>query len=212
MNIRNTIITIVLSPTLGASVAVAQAPTATAPAAVPSIESASALNKKNSVNVSPLGLLVGSYGVNYERLLDGHHGLLVEGNFASSSSSNASNSSFGGTLGYRYHWSGGQDSGFVGLNLSYSSGSSEAVVTTDDGMTSFDLDTTATTITANVGRRWAWDSGLNVTLRFGLGKGDYDVSTDSEDPDAQEAVELVDDLLEFLPLAVDGELSVGYAF
>ncbi|HUH04452.1 MAG TPA: hypothetical protein VML75_20795, partial [Kofleriaceae bacterium] len=66
--------------------------------------------------------------------------------------------------------------------------------------------------TGNIGKRWAWDSGLNVTLRVGAGYGNYGISTDSEDPDAQEAVALVDDLLTLIPIALDGELSVGYAF
>lgn len=79
-------------------------------------------------------------------------------------------------------------------------------------MKKFDVDTTVSSITANVGRRWAWDSGLNITFRIGAGKGNYDVTTESDDPDAQEAVKAVDDLLAFLPVAFDGELSLGYVF
>lgn len=172
----------------------------------------SALTKENSVNLSPLGLLSGSYGLNYERLIGGYHGVLVEGNFSHSSGDNASSNSVGGTVGYRFHWRGSQNSGFVGLNLGYFKGSGEGSITNNGMMKTFDVDTTVSSITANIGKRWAWDSGLNVTFRIGAGKGNYDVSTDSEDPDAQEVVKNVDDLLAFLPVAFDGELSLGYVF
>ncbi len=162
--------------------------------------------------MSPLGLLSGSYGINYEKLFGGYHGLLLEGNFASSSDRDASSSSFGGTLGYRFHWRGRQDSGFLGLNLGYFSGSGEGSVGTDMSRKTFNVNTTVSSITVNVGRRWAWDSGLNITFRIGAGKGNYDVTTDSDDPDAQDVVNAVDDLLTFLPVAFDGELSAGYTF
>lgn len=168
--------------------------------------------KENSVNLSPIGAFSGSYGINYERLISGYHGVLVEGNFGRASGDGASSSSFGGTVGYRFHWRGSQDSGFVGLNLGYFKGSGEGSVTLGDTKKTFDVETTVSSITANIGKRWAWDSGLNVTFRIGAGKGNYDVTTDSKDPDAQKVVKTVDDLLAFLPVAFDGELSLGYVF
>lgn len=168
--------------------------------------------KKNSLNLSPLGLLSGSYGLTYERLLSGYHGIIAEGNYASSSSSDASSDSVGATIGYRYHWRGRQDSGFVGLNVGYFDGSGSGKVTTNSMTKSFDVNTKVATITANIGRRWAWESGLNITFRIGLGQGNYDVSTTSDDPDAKKAVELVDELLTIFPVAFDGELSAGYMF
>ena len=211
MHIKTTLFTLVLSTPLLAASALAQAPSE-APAQPMPVVQQSALDKENSVNLSPLGILSGSYGLNYERLIGGYHGVLVEGNFSSSSGDDASSSSLGGTLGYRFHWRGNQDSGFVGLNLGYQTGSGEATITSGDTMKKFDVETTVSSVTANIGRRWAWDSGLNITFRIGAGKGNYDVTTDSDDPDAQEAVKLVDDLLAFLPVAFDGELSLGYVF
>ena len=206
-----TLPTLLLTAPLFVASALAQAPSEPPMAPMPEVE-ANALSKENSVNVSPLGVLSGSYGINYERLFGGYHGLLVEGNFGRSSSGDASSSSLGGTIGYRFHWRGNQDSGFLGLNLGYFTGSGEGTVTNGSETKTFDVDTTVSTITANVGRRWAWKSGLNVTLRIGAGRGNYDVTTDSDDPDAQEIVKAVDDLLAFLPVAFDGELSVGYIF
>lgn len=172
-----------------------------------------ALNKANSVNLSPLGLLVGSYALNYERLMNRRHGLLVEGVFTSATGDGTSSTGYGGVVGYRWHWSPSQDSGFAGLNVGYQVGTGTAQVEDGDGdKASFDVDTTALTVTANIGRRWAWDFGLNITLRAGLGYGKYDVSTDSDDELAQDAVELVDELLTLIPVAIDGELSIGWIF
>lgn len=168
--------------------------------------------RTNSVNVSPLGLLIGSYSVNYEKLFGGSHGLLVEGYFANSSGDDASAFSLGLSVGYRWHWSGKQNSGFLGVNAGYGLGGAEATINTGAVEKTFSLDTTALALTANVGKRWAWDSGLNITLRIGAGYGNYGVSTDDPDPDAQDAVEAVDTLLSFLPVAIDGELSIGYTF
>jgi hypothetical protein len=38
------------------------------------------------------------------------------------------------------------------------------------------------------------------------------LTTTSTDPDAQTAVKFVQDILTLLPIAFDGELSVGYTF
>ncbi len=211
MQIKTVLSTLVLSTPLFAASALAQAPSAMPMEPMPTVKQ-SALDKQNSVNLSPLGVLSGSYGLNYERLLSGYHGIIVEGNFSSSSNDEASSSSVGATVGYRFHWRGNQDSGFLGLNLGYYAGSGQGTIDNGTTMKTFDVDTTVSSITANIGRRWAWDSGLNVTFRIGAGKGNYDVSTKSTDPDAQEAVKLVDDILSFLPVAFDGELSLGYLF
>ena len=182
-----------------------------APGSAPAIQKPAAAAQENSINVSPLGLLFGSYTLNYERLVGGYHGFLVEAGFANLSNDASSSSSFGGTVGYRFHWSGEQNSGFVGVNLGHERGTGDATLTTGSRK-KFNVDSSVTKVTANVGRRWAWNSGFNITLRIGAGWGNYDITTDSQDPDAQEAVELVDDLLTLLPVALDGELSIGYAF
>ena len=168
--------------------------------------------KQNSINVSPIGLVFGSYSLNYERLVNRHHGFIVEGDYARLSDDESEQATFGGNIGYRYHWSGGQDSGFVGLNVGYAQGTGEASTTTNDVTKTFDVDSTVTRVTANVGRRWAWNSGFNITLRVGAGYGDYTITTQSADPEALDAAKNIDDLLTVFPVAIDGELSVGWAF
>jgi hypothetical protein len=178
----------------------------------PSITQQAPAEKENSINVSPIGLVFGSYSVNYERLINGHHGFIVEGDYARLSDDDSEQATFGGNLGYRYHWSGGQDSGFVGLNVGYGQGTGEASTTTNDVTKTYDVDSSVTRVTANVGRRWAWNSGFNITLRVGAGYGDYNITTDSDDPEAQQAAKDIDDLLTVFPVAIDGELSIGWAF
>lgn len=167
--------------------------------------------RTNSINASPLGVLIGAYNVNYEKLF-GSHGFLIEGSYARASNDDSSSADGGLNVGYRWHWRGKQNSGFLGITAGYSLGTGEATV--GDGMSqdSFDVDYRVFAVTGNIGKRWAWDNGLNVTFRVGAGYGNWDVSTDSTDPDAQEATELVDDLLTLLPVALDGELSLGYTF
>lgn len=203
--------------TLLASAAYAQEPAPDAPDVEPAAEASdSALTKSNSVNLSPLGIAIGSYALNYEHMFDGGHGVLAEGLLSISSDDDASSTAYGGGVGYRWHWNGTQNSWFTGVNLSYLVGNGDATVErTSNGMTTrekFDVSLTEFAATANIGRRWAFDFGLNITFRVGAGYANRDVSTDSDDPLAQDAVQLMDDLLNFIPVALDGELSVGWVF
>lgn len=165
--------------------------------------------KNHSVNANPFGLLAGSYSFNYVYLTPEGNGFVGELSYSSSSSTDGSESSATGAgLGYRWHWNPKQQSGFIGAQLAYGVGTGSAQV----NGTKFDVDTTALTVTANIGKRWQWDSGFNITFRIGGGWGSYSASTDDESPDAQKATELVNDLLSLLPIAIDGELSAGWTF
>lgn len=208
----------VLTLTLAATAAFAAAPNATcaqeAPTKLP--PKTPPPERANSININPLGAIFGSYTLNYERLFLNTHGLIIEGVFATSSNDDSNSTTFGGSAGYRWHWSGEQDSGFLGAMVGYQQGSGDATVeTTVNGQTTketFQVDTNVFHVTANIGRRWAWDSGVNITFRFGAGYGDWKVSTDDTSANAQDAVKLVDDLLNLLPVYLDGELSLGYTF
>lgn len=178
----------------------------------PQTQEEAAPEKANSVNLNPLGVVFGSYSLNYERLFGGTHGLLVEGLFSSSSNDTSSTVAYGGLVGYRWHWSGRQNSWFLGANVGYETGSGDGTVTTNGVEEKFDLSVSRLSATANIGKRWAWDFGLNITFRVGAGYGSYDVSTESDNPDVQDAVKTVDELLNFLPIAFDGELSLGWNF
>jgi len=170
----------------------------------------------NSINLNPLSLLGGYYGVSYEHLFDRTHGLLIEPFLYRKASGDTKSSSFGGYAGYRWHWSKSQNSGFLGVNAGAAFGTGSASITTSvNGVSttkSFDVNTRVIEVTGNVGRRFAWDNGFNLTLRIGAGYANRKVSTDSKDADAQRVVKLVDDLIKFLPIALDGEVSIGFIF
>jgi hypothetical protein len=180
--------------------------------------------RENSFNLSPLGLLYGSYSLNYEHLSGGTHGLLIDGHIdRDSGTASASDSSgtttgtsrstdYGIGVGYRWHWSGEQSSGFLGLMAGYTVGSGTSTLTSGNMTSRFDLKIRAPWVVANIGKRWQWDSGLNITFRIGGGLAKYTVTTTSMDPDAQTAVKFLQDILTLLPIAFDGELSVGYTF
>lgn len=163
-----------------------------------------ALTSMNSVNFGYMSL-------GYERLLDPHHGFLVEARLRMDSDrkEGTESTNYGGSLGYRYHWSGGQDSGFVGLNVRTLRGTGEATVTTHGEERTLTADTYSIAVLPNVGRRWAWDFGLNVTARLGVGYERWTVATDRADDDA---VAPLKELLAPLPIAFDGELSAGWSF
>jgi hypothetical protein len=161
------------------------APSATEPLAV---TTAAPVERHHSLNANPMGVLFGSYGLTYE-YLSGGNGLLVEGGLSHSGGDDASSTSYGGAVGYRWHWRGRQNSGFLGANVGFYGGTGRATI--DDGSgtpESFDMTVQSLQVVMNVGKRW------------------------HTDPDAQEAVEMVQDILDFIPIALDGELSLGYSF
>lgn len=176
--------------------------------------------RANSINGNPFGFLVGSYSLNYERLVNGTHGFLVEGNFGLTEGTTTTNgqankstsTNYGGGAGYRWHWSGRQQSGFLGLMAGYTVGSGTGTLTSGAMSKSFDLKIKAPWVVANIGKRWQWDNGLNITFRIGAGWAQYTVSTSSMDPDAQAVKDFMQDILTLLPIAFDGELSLGYTF
>ncbi|HWM86455.1 MAG TPA: hypothetical protein VNO33_11470 [Kofleriaceae bacterium] len=167
--------------------------------------------RANSINISPLGIVFGAYNLNYERLF-GAHGLLVEAGLARVSDDGDKATSVGGSLGYRWHWRGRQNSGFLGVSAGFYDGTGEGTLEDGDMERSYDVDVTSYYLVANVGKRWAWDNGFNFTLRVGGGYGHYDITPRSDGPEAQEAAEELKDVLTEIPIAIDGELSLGYTF
>jgi len=180
--------------------------------------------KTDSVNASPLGVVFGSYSLNYEHLASGTHGLMAElstfratqwsqmGDANGITTTNGSARVLSGGVGYRWHWSRQQDSGFLGFLAGYGAGSGTSTLTRNGVASQFDVSVKAPWFVVNIGRRWQWDNGLNLTLRIGGGRARYKVSTTSSDPDAQMTISMLQDLLDRFPIAIDTELSLGYSF
>lgn len=168
--------------------------------------------KTNSINVSPLGALVGNYSLTFEHLFNGTHGVIVEGNTSFDSGSDASSYQVGGGVGYRWHWRGRQNSGFLGVMVAQSFGSGEVTTTSNGQQMTYEMGVRSTTVTGNIGKRWMIGDAFNVTLRLGLGWGHHVATAKVNDQAAKDAEEKLNDLLAFLPIGFDGELSVGYVF
>ena len=161
----------------------------------------------NSINVSPLGLVFGNYALTYEHLFAGQHGVIVEGIASRSANDDSSQLQFGGAVGYRWHWRGRQNSGFLGVMLAQGVGNGEVDL---NGM-KHDMTVRSTTITGNIGKRWMIGPA-NITLRLGLGYGHYTVDAKEDSQAAKDAEQTLNDLLTLLPVGFDGELSVGLVF
>jgi len=118
--------------------------------------------------------------------------------------------------GFRYYWSQMQDSGFVGLTVSYATGT--ARYESDGGVVGFpparfEFDAERIAFTASLGRRWAWDNGFNITWRLGLGAGTFELEPKREDPGNDSAQTNIENAMLFTPpLMRDGELSLGIIF
>ncbi len=165
----------------------------------------------NSININPLGVVGLNYALTYERLFAGSHGLVVEGIATISNGDDGDSQQFGGGIGYRWHWRGRQNSGFLGVMFSQGFGSGEVVISDASGEMKHGMTLRSTTVTANIGKRWMIGP-VNVTVRAGLGYGKYVAKAKEDTQEAKDAEELMNDILAFLPIAVDGELSVGYTF
>lgn len=168
--------------------------------------------KTNSINVSPLGALLGNYSLTYEHLFNGSHGLIVEGNAAFDSNSDSSSYQMGGGVGYRWHWRGRQNSGFLGVMVAQSFGNGEVTTTSGTQKMTYDMGVRSTTITGNIGKRWMIGDSFNITLRLGLGWGHHVATAKADNQEAKDAEKTLNDLLAFFPIGLDGELSVGYVF
>jgi hypothetical protein len=160
-------------------------------------------DQKNGVQLS-WGLF--SFGLNYERLLGGMHGVLVEGVY---SPSEKGGGSLGGGAGYRWHWSRekGLGSGFLGLMVKYFSMSGEVTITSGNTVTKSPVTATLFSIVPHIGKRWIIGPGVSIVARVGYGYANTNFNwsdIDAVDNFIEDAFELVG--------AFDGELSIGYSF
>ncbi len=193
------------------SIALAQAPSAPMPGFAPLVVEQK-VEKENSINISPLGLVAGNIALTYERLFSGTHGVIVEGVMNRSSSDDGDSLQFGGSIGYRWHWRGQQNSGFLGATFSQTMGSGSVTRTANGASMTHDMSVRSTMITANIGKRWMLTDAVNITARIGLGWGHHVATAKDNTPEAKESEEFMNDILSLLPIGAEGELSLGYAF
>lgn len=164
-----------------------------------------------AINMCPGGIAFGIYSVNIEYLLSQSHGLVFRLDYESVSESYDGDAikanGFAIILNYRWHWSGGLESPYLGSYVRYR----HYIGNGTSGSTEFDYTMPELTLGLNIGKRWVWNSGFNINLAFGYGISTYSMETDPANA-ANEATltKFVDEYTFFGPFL--GEFSLGYAF
>jgi hypothetical protein len=165
--------------------------------------------RPNAINLSVLGVVIGSIRLNYERMLQPKHGVFAEAIVAPDVLRGFDFVSYGGAAGYRFHWRGVATSGFVGgsFSVTYGSGTMPTYHLGDTKTVDFTGNVWTLAIAPHIGKRWVFEpSGVNLTLRFGVGYA-YRIVDPSAGTPAQATHNL-----EHSFFTSDGELSVGYSF
>jgi hypothetical protein len=175
------------------------------------VEASPPAERTRSINADAANVALGNYGGNFE-WLHGGHGLLVEASYFHHGNGSTSVDGGGAALGYRWHWRGRQNSGFLGVSASLGVGGATATDATHTPAVTYDLSVRTLAVVANLGKRWQFANGFNITARVGGGWARRTVATAATDPDAVQAAKDVEDLMSLLPFALDGELSAGYSF
>jgi hypothetical protein len=137
---------------------------------------------------------VGDFALGVEQHLGAHHGVLVEGTFVHVHGNPTHATTFGGQAGWRYHGQREESSPFFGVLAGYEQGFAVSVV-------------------PHVGYRWNLGKHAAITARFGGGYGDWRITPEGDATQApDEALGLLRDRLQFTPVKLDSELSVGVRF
>lgn len=166
---------------------------------------------KHAINSCPGAVAFGIFSLNYEHLFHPNHGLVGRFDYEAIpktyTDARIESNGVAFILNYRWHISGELKSVFLGAYARYriysGSGTIEA--------TAFDFTLPETTFGLNVGKRWVWKSGFNLTLAFGYGFS-------FENRDATPTNEAIESSLDQFEKAYDfidpflGEFSIGYAF
>lgn len=176
---------------------------------------------KNFLGVSIMGvagffrLNIGSFEVYYERVLARHHGLRLAGDFVhvhhNSEGTQAHQWTFGGSLGYRYYLREGHGA-FPGLKLAYRRGFGHFGEHAGPGHTH--LNNEQILALAQGGYRFLIPRAhLSVVTAIGIGYAKTSVwATNRDDDVGRLAARTSQDNLATLPVALDLEISLGYAF
>jgi hypothetical protein len=174
----------------------------------------------NQIHANLLGfagfmrLNIGSFGVGYERKLTDHHAFRVVGDFIhvhqASTAVQSHQWTFGGGLGYRYHF-GASGGPFVGIETGYRRGFGH--FGERDTPEHVRLRNEQLRVLPELGFRHLHARlPLAVVTRIALGYGPYTVTSDRDDLMGVEAVRFSEDVLAPLPMVLELELSVAYAF
>lgn len=164
----------------------------------------------NALNICALAIpLVNQYIVNYEHLFARRHGFAARIEHAPLSDSTMSSTGNAFVLNYRWHFTKGMESIFLGPYVRYKlvTGSGYA------GGTAFEFNLPEWNVGINVGKRWVWKNGFNVLLAAGYGKS----WTNETVTPTNAAIDSTYDTFKknnpnFINAPGYGEFSIGYVF
>lgn len=166
---------------------------------------------KHAINVCPIAPVFGIYALNYEYLITPKNGILFRVEYEdvpkTYTDANIETNGIAFSLNYRRHFSAEMNSFFVGAFTRYRNYNGEGVTES----TKFDFTLPSVTVGLNAGKRWVWNSGINITASFGYGlQKEYREST----PTNSNIESLLDQLEEEYDFITPfyGEISAGYAF
>jgi hypothetical protein len=176
-----------------------------------------AADRPTSINYSPLGVPTidpdplavthGSISGNVERMLSGRHAVVVE---LGRAMHRATGLGFlAAAVGYRLHLEARQASPFVGAMIGAAIADGD-YSTGELGATVYDVRVRSLSASVHIGDRIAFDR-VSFTGRVGIGWIAFHATADSADPGAPRATQQLEDELA-TPIAIDAELSIGYAF
>jgi len=177
--------------------------------ATDSISSGKIFNQ--AINMCPGGIVFGVYSINYEYLFGQTHGLVARFDYESVSETLSDDiidaDGYGFTLNYRWHLSGAMESLYLGSYLRYKIYNG----TGTSGLESFNFTLRDLTLGLNVGKRWVWNSGINVNCAFGYGFSTLSQETEPTSSSIDATLnEFINEYTFIDPFY--GELSIGYAF
>lgn len=133
--------------------------------------------KTHAIQVSPLGLLLGTYAVDYEVLLGQKHGFCLDLLYADGRDLSGNElKGHGFTVGYRYHLQDRMAANFLGVFVRRSEIDGEIEV--DDERFSYHFRSLA--IGPLYGERHIWKSGVSFSWRLGYGYPIFDFQWTSE--------------------------------
>ncbi len=168
-------------------------------------------NMNQAINMCPGGIAFGIYSFNYEYLFNQSHGLVGRFDYESISDSYSGDpikaNGLGFILNYRWHWSGTMESGFLGSYVRFRT--YDGTGTSD--LSEFDFNISELTLGLNIGKRWVWNNGLNITFALGYGISTSSKKMSPSNTSVKSTLSTFEDEYSFISPFL-GELSIGYAF
>lgn len=166
---------------------------------------------RHSINMCPLGIVLGIYSVNYEYMITKTHGIVFRLDYEdipktySDAKINANGKA--AILNYRYHCDEKLGSFYIGAFGRYRIYEGNGNLNSQ----SFEFDIKDFTLGLNAGKKWVWDSGFNINFTLGYGYSFQDKNKSMSTKEIDASIKVFEKKYDFIDPFL-GEFSIGYAF